>query len=423
MVLSFSSFLAASVLGSIMILVLIILLKLKIPFTGTGLNILLIFSFCIVLRLLIPMEFFFTHTINSKIILTRIYTYLFDTPIPISYERTIYLYQILCTVWILGSIFLLTKLIRKYRQTKKIIRCVGNLNASMDDDIIEALDNLQKEKKIRKNIRLIKTKYIATPALFGFINSVILLPDIPLTKEELLYILTHELDHCANYDLWRKLFLELLKTLYWWNPLIWVLSRQLSALLELRADHAVIHNLNDEQKVHYQECLFRIHKLQLQKQEKSHLLITFQNSDATTLSYRLIQMANRSKQKYDLILAFFCSLCIVLSTLFVFEPFYLDPEIEAITVSSFPEDSYFVKLDDGFYMLYVSGEEWGSVINPYTDDFKHIPIYPEQSGVLRSSSPKRADTIGWKYKSVNGKCYKRLYNYTRQEWIGEWIPC
>ena len=164
-------------------------------------------------------------------------------------------------------------------------------------------------------------------------------------------------------------------------------------------------------------------ELQLQKQEKSHLLITFQNSDATTLSYRLIQMANRSKQKYDLILAFFCSLCIVLSTLFVFEPFYLDPEIEAITVSSFPEDSYFVKLDDGFYMLYVSGEEWGSVINPYTDDFKHIPIYPEQSGVLRSSSPKRDDTIDWKYKSVNGKCYKRLYNYTRQEWIGEWIPC
>lgn len=82
MVLSFSSFLAASVLGSIMILVLIILLKLKIPFTGTGLNILLIFSFCIVLRLLIPMEFFFTHTINSKIILTRIYTYLLRLPIP-----------------------------------------------------------------------------------------------------------------------------------------------------------------------------------------------------------------------------------------------------------------------------------------------------------------------------------------------------
>lgn len=423
MILSFSSFLAASVLSSIMILVLIILLKLKIQFTGTGLNILLIFSFCIVLRLLIPLEFSFAHTINSKIILTRIYTYLFDTPIHISSERAIYLYQILCTAWILGSIFLLTKLIRKYRQTQKIIRCVGNLNTSMDDSIIEALDNLQKEKDIRKTIRLIKTKYIATPALFGFINPVIILPDIPLTKEELLYILTHELDHYANHDLWRKLFLELLKALYWWNPLIWVLSRQLSALLELRADHAVIKNLGEEQKIHYQECLFRIHKFQIQNQKKSHLLITFHNSDATTLSYRLIQMANHSKQKYDLILAFFCSFCIVLSTLFVFEPFYLNPEIEAITISSFPEDSFFVKLDDGLYMLYVSGKEWGSVINPYTDDFKHIPIYPEQSGVLRSSSPQKDNTIDWKYKSVSGKYYKRLYNYTRQEWIGEWIPC
>ena len=119
MVLSFSSFLAASVLGSIMILVLIILLKLKIPFTGTGLNILLIFSFCIVLRLLIPLEFSFTHTINSRIILTRIYTYLFDTPIPISYERTIYLYQILCTVWILGSIFFADKTDKKISADQK----------------------------------------------------------------------------------------------------------------------------------------------------------------------------------------------------------------------------------------------------------------------------------------------------------------
>lgn len=48
---------------------------------------------------------------------------------------------------------------------------------------------------------------------------------------------------------------------------------------------------------------------------------------------------------------------------------------------------------------------------------------PNASDTCFPSSPKRADTIGWKYKSVNGKCYKRLYNYTRQEWIGEWIPC
>lgn len=32
-----------------------------------------------------------------------------------------------------------------------------------------------------------------------------------------------------------------------------------------------------------------------------------------------------------------------------------------------------------------------------------------------------SDHIGWRTKVVNGKTYRRLYNYTKREWIGEWI--
>lgn len=34
-----------------------------------------------------------------------------------------------------------------------------------------------------------------------------------------------------------------------------------------------------------------------------------------------------------------------------------------------------------------------------------------------------ADSIGWRYKTINGKLYKRLYNYTKKKWVGDWIPC
>lgn len=33
----------------------------------------------------------------------------------------------------------------------------------------------------------------------------------------------------------------------------------------------------------------------------------------------------------------------------------------------------------------------------------------------------RAYGYGWKYKVVNGVLYKRLYNYTLDVWIGDWI--
>lgn len=33
-----------------------------------------------------------------------------------------------------------------------------------------------------------------------------------------------------------------------------------------------------------------------------------------------------------------------------------------------------------------------------------------------------ADEIEWRYKNINGKLYKRLYNATTKKWIGNWIP-
>lgn len=34
---------------------------------------------------------------------------------------------------------------------------------------------------------------------------------------------------------------------------------------------------------------------------------------------------------------------------------------------------------------------------------------------------QKKDVLVWKYKSINGKMYKRLYNKTTGKWIGDWI--
>lgn len=33
----------------------------------------------------------------------------------------------------------------------------------------------------------------------------------------------------------------------------------------------------------------------------------------------------------------------------------------------------------------------------------------------------KADKIEYVYKIINGALYKRLYNYSRNEWVGDWI--
>lgn len=35
----------------------------------------------------------------------------------------------------------------------------------------------------------------------------------------------------------------------------------------------------------------------------------------------------------------------------------------------------------------------------------------------------RSEEIGWVLREINGKWYRRLYNYTTGEYIGDWILC
>ena len=35
----------------------------------------------------------------------------------------------------------------------------------------------------------------------------------------------------------------------------------------------------------------------------------------------------------------------------------------------------------------------------------------------------RKDKIDWVYKSENGQIYRRLFNFSKNEWIGDWIIC
>ena len=33
------------------------------------------------------------------------------------------------------------------------------------------------------------------------------------------------------------------------------------------------------------------------------------------------------------------------------------------------------------------------------------------------------ENLVWRYKTVNGKIYKRQWNSTSNKWVGNWIPC
>ena len=58
------------------------------------------------------------------------------------------------------------------------------------------------------------------------------------SDQELYCALLHELFHFYHRDAWIKLLVQLLCSLLWWNPLMYLFQRDVTQTLELHCDAA-----------------------------------------------------------------------------------------------------------------------------------------------------------------------------------------
>ncbi|WP_077612377.1 hypothetical protein [Clostridium sp. Marseille-P2415] len=74
------------------------------------------------------------------------------------------------------------------------------------------------------------------------------------------------------------------------------------------------------------------------------------------------------------------------------------------------------KLSKIFYVsLLVAVISGGIKTQVYAYTYTPVPNSVEEPSVWPQS-----DIIEWRYKTENGKLYKRQYNYTKVKWIGDW---
>lgn len=76
--------------------------------------------------------------------------------------------------------------------------------------------------------------------VYGFFTPKIYMPKIHFSDEELYYILSHEYYHFLNRDIWIKLFIYIICSIFWFNPFIHILKTNLIHMLEIRCDNKVI---------------------------------------------------------------------------------------------------------------------------------------------------------------------------------------
>lgn len=158
--------------------------------------------------------------------------------------------------WFIGVLFLTICNLFSYKRIKKIIK-ISRENSQWEKDI----EKIKKQLGINNKIRVIETDIVGSPSIMGILKPVIFLPcnlKEKLSKEEFKYIFFHELTHLKSKDLIIINIVEIIKTIYWFNPFIYIAIKMMKKDCELSCDYAVLGYLNNEENIKYGNTIIKV---------------------------------------------------------------------------------------------------------------------------------------------------------------------
>jgi beta-lactamase regulating signal transducer with metallopeptidase domain len=125
------------------------------------------------------------------------------------------------------------------------------------------------EYHFKRRVQVKQAQGLVTPATYGVIRPVILLPKSLKESEEgqLKLIIVHELTHIKHFDVLWKWLLFIAVSIHWFNPFVWIAYALANRDIELSCDETVIRTLNKEiSKTSYAMALISLeeHKLKLE---------------------------------------------------------------------------------------------------------------------------------------------------------------
>lgn len=129
----------------------------------------------------------------------------------------------------------------------RLVQLKRRANVLVEGSWLSALAQAQRRMGFKSGTALLVSSDIGSPVSWGVMRPVILLNEAAIgSHEQAEAIIAHELAHVARLD-WAKLLLaRVTAALFWFNPLVWVLTKQCHQLREESADDAVLaHDVHD----------------------------------------------------------------------------------------------------------------------------------------------------------------------------------
>ncbi len=141
-------------------------------------------------------------------------------------------------VWLIVALGLLIRKITIYQGFTRFIH-VG-LTPVCDIEILDQFFIIAEQLGIKKSIDLCVNPLISSPLLFGFVHPCVVLPNIDIPEKDFRNIVLHELTHYKRRDMFYKWLVQITVCLHWYNPLVYLMSREITKACEFSCDEAVL---------------------------------------------------------------------------------------------------------------------------------------------------------------------------------------
>lgn len=366
---SFSSVLMTVLMSNVLLIVIALCFRNDSLLMNIGYKMMAVFCLVTLLRLLLPFELPIARTLPFPEMFTNVvgnFRHSYGTVLGIDLS----LWTGFCAIWMIGIIVQLMIAVKERMTVRDYVRIYG-VDVTDNEPYASILKELCTEKQLR-HVRILLVEGIGSPMISGLRRAIILLPmGANVSDSNARYAMEHEIYHYAHHDLWIKVAVNCLVTVYWWNPCSHLLKRQIDTLIEMRIDDRIM-SKGPEEALAYVTSMHRYAVSARDKQKGKQDIASLFGLRNRSIHYRLCMMRSRyNRANYGICVGMLLLMLVLYigSYLFIGEASGYKFEASESLVTMTEDNVYAIQNEDGTYDIYLSD----STFIETTDSLEYYP--------------------------------------------------
>ncbi|MGE6614151.1 BlaR1 family beta-lactam sensor/signal transducer [Peribacillus sp. NPDC076916] len=188
-------------------------------------------------------------------------------------------------LWMSGMLLFTFTMVRGWLTLRRIKNYSSPFS---NQEALLLFEECKKRLQIKKSIKIVISKRVQSPMIFGLFQTYIVLPSQHedwLSLKNYEYIFLHELSHYKNKDLLTNYVILFYQIIYWFNPLVWLAFREMRLDREIACDASVLQLLDDQSFSEYGNTI--INFLDLSKRSSKLQMVTHLNGSKLQIKKRI----------------------------------------------------------------------------------------------------------------------------------------